>query len=97
MAYTVSISEAAEADVREAFLWYEEQKRGLGEVFRLHFTEAVLRIGFAPLEVQVRYGSTRILFLLRFPFGIHFVMRDATVLIVAVFHTSMSPERWKHR
>jgi hypothetical protein len=41
MAVTVSISEAAEADVREAFLWYEEQKTGLGEVFRLHFTEAV--------------------------------------------------------
>ena len=34
MAVTVSISEAAEADVREAFLWYEEQKTGLGEVFR---------------------------------------------------------------
>jgi hypothetical protein len=41
MAVTVSISEAAEADVREAFLWYEEQKSGLGEVFRRHFTEAV--------------------------------------------------------
>jgi toxin ParE1/3/4 len=97
MPYPVSISEAAEADVREAFLWYEEQKAGLGEVFRLHFTEAVVRIGTAPLEIQVRYGSTRIHFLEKFPCGIHFVIRNDSVLIVAVFHTSMSPERWKER
>jgi plasmid stabilization system protein ParE len=97
MPYPVSISEAAEADVREAFLWYEKQREGLGEVFRLHFTEAVVRIGAAPLEIQVRYANTRVLFLHKFPYGIHFVLRNDSVVIVAVFHTSMSTERWKGR
>ncbi len=73
MAYSVSISGAAETDVRDAFLWYEEQMPGLGEVFREHFTEALKRLNAAPLEIQVRYGDTRVLFLPKFPYGMHFL------------------------
>jgi len=33
MTYSIDIAEAAEDDVRQAFLWYEEQKEDLGNTF----------------------------------------------------------------
>jgi len=97
MAFAVVISEAAENDVREAYLWYEDQLPSLGEKFEAHFTEAVTRISNAPLETQIRYGATRVFFLWKFPYGIHFVIREETIIIAAVFHTAMDSKRWRTR
>jgi hypothetical protein len=33
MPYSVKIAHAAETDVRDAFLWYEDQKENLGSRF----------------------------------------------------------------
>ena len=33
MSYTLSIAQAAEIDIREAFLWYEEKQDNLGTRF----------------------------------------------------------------
>jgi len=97
MRYTLSIAEAAEDDLRYAFLWYEEQKEGLGLSFEKHISKAVASILDNPFKTQIRYGSTRVFFLKKFPFGIHFHIQEKTILIVAVFHMSQNPEKWKGR
>jgi plasmid stabilization system protein ParE len=93
MIYSLSIAEAAENDIRDAFMWYEEQKEGLGKRFEEHITKAMESIRSSPVKTQIRYNNTRIFFQDKFPFGIHFQIIENQVLIVAVFHTSRDTEK----
>lgn len=97
MAYRVVITEAAENDVYEAYLWYEEQKEGLGDIFESHLSKTIAGIKEDPLKLQVRYNTIRICFLKKFPYGIHFNITDKIIIIMAVFHTSRDPGIWKKR
>jgi plasmid stabilization system protein ParE len=97
MAYSLAIAEAAEDDIRQAYLWYEEQKENLGSTFEKYIFKAVDSIRDNPLKIQVRYADTRVFFLKKFPFGIHFNVAGNDILIVAVFHTSLDPGFWKNR
>ena len=51
MAYT-DIAEATEDDVRKAFLWYEDQKEGLGSEFISLLEEYLDQITHTPLLYQ---------------------------------------------
>lgn len=53
--FEVEISEPAEVDVRDAYLWYQNQKEGLGQVFQECFSEAIASIRNNPEEFQIRY------------------------------------------
>ena len=97
MAFTIAISEAAEWDVQQAFQWYEEQQESLGATFETHFSKAIDSIRTNPLKTQVRYHNVRVLFLKKFPFGIHYIIKGNTVIVIAVFHTAMDPTRWGKR
>ena len=99
MAYSIEISETAEDDIREAFLWYEDQKDDLGNLFESHVSKVIESIQRNPFKTQIRYGNTRIFFLEKFPYGIHFRVneQEKSILIVAVFHTSRTPEKWTKR
>jgi len=97
--YSISIAEAAENDIKEAFLWYENQKDGLGALFEKYILDAFDSITGNPLKTQIRYSNTRIFFLKKFPFGIHFNVDkgEKHILIIAVFHTSRNSESWELR
>ena len=97
MTYSISIADAAENDIREAFLWYEDQKDNLGSTFENHVNKAVDSIQSNPFKTQIRYGNTRVFFLRKFPYGIHFQVDESHILIVAVFHTSKDPKKWTER
>lgn len=97
MSYTVDISQAAEDDIRYAFLWYEEQKEGLGFDFEDHFSKAIDSIQSNPLKTQVRYADIRVFFLKKFPYGIHFKVNGSTILIAAVFAAKDDPAKWEER
>lgn len=97
MPYSVKIAHAAETDVREAFLWYEDQKENLGSRFEANVYQAIDNIQNNPLKFQIRYGRTRISFLRKFPYGIHFQINENQILILAVFHTSQDSEEWDKR
>ena len=97
MSYTIFISEAAEWDIREAFLWYQEQKVSLGVDFEKQVTKTIKNIKKNPLKFQTRYQQKRIAFTKKFPYGIHFTISDKTITIVAVFHTSQNPNIWEER
>ncbi|MBV6644753.1 MAG: type II toxin-antitoxin system RelE/ParE family toxin [Cyclobacteriaceae bacterium] len=99
MSYSIEITEAAEDDIREAFLWYEDQKDSLGSLFEDRISKAIESIQSNPLKTQIQYGSIRVFFLEKFHFGIHFQAdeKEKSILIVGVIHTSRNPENWKGR
>lgn len=95
--FLVRIAQAAEEDLREAFLWYEDQQAGLGSKFEKAFRKSLTQIRENPKKFQIRYSTVRVCFLKNFPYGIHFTIDDQQVLIAAVFHTSRNPRLWNER
>ncbi|MBU2914372.1 type II toxin-antitoxin system RelE/ParE family toxin [Reichenbachiella agariperforans] len=99
MAYAVEITKAAEEDIRDAYLFYTEQNNGLGHAFEVRLQQAVDSIHTFPFKSQTRFEQTRIIYLKKFPYGVHFRIdkSNSTILIVAVFHTSRDSDLWTTR
>ncbi len=94
MKYDVFIAEDARRDIRMVHSWYSEQSVKVAISFLKALNSIIKRIGRTPYQTQIRYGSIRIVFLKRFPFGIHFMVTENVIIILAVFHTSQDPKDW---
>lgn len=51
----VVIQAEAEADINDAYQWYESQRKGLGESFLLCIEEALSRVSRTPLIYAIVY------------------------------------------
>jgi toxin ParE1/3/4 len=88
---------AAEADVREAALWYESKREGLGAEFTLELDALYERILQNPRQFpEIGDGARRGL-LRRFPYAIYFVAGEAAIVAIAVLHQHRRPETWRTR
>lgn len=94
MSYNVSILQTAELDIREAFLDYNSKRDELGDAFEAEIKQEIEYLKQEAQTIQVRYANIRILFLKRFPFGIHFQLEGNDVLIVAVYAMKDDPAKW---
>jgi plasmid stabilization system protein ParE len=97
--YKVSILPLAKQDIQEAATWYNEQQPDLGKRFIKFIRSKVKRISESPQLYPVRYHSVQTAVVDVFPYMIHFVVNESnrTILITAVLHTSLSPEKWFER
>jgi len=78
-------------------LWYEEQRMGLSYDFELCLEAGIDEIARNPEAFQKRYKNIKIKFIFRFPFGIHYINKNAEITVIGVFHTSRSPNNWSKR
>ena len=87
----------AEAELAEAFDWYEGRVPGLGSDFLL-CVDAVLNAvhrnpqHYPRVHRVVRRALTR-----RFPYEVFFVEDDERVVVLSVFHAKRNPKRWQER
>ena len=95
MSKKLIVSEAAEMDIFMAMLWYETQLAGLSVEFDRKLDEAFQKIKNNPAGFQKRHGKLRIIFLSKFPYGVHYLVQGDLIKIMAVFHTSRDPETWR--
>jgi plasmid stabilization system protein ParE len=87
----------AEADLHEAYRWYEAQCRGLGRELIECVEAAFERIRQTP-EVHVAvYRNVRQTLVRRFPYVVCYVFEGGVVDVVAVFHGHRDPSVWKSR
>lgn len=84
-------------DIEEITSWYEDQRKGLSYDFELCLEAGINEIIRTPLAFQQRYKEVKILFINRFPYGIHYILKKEEVVIIGVFHTSRSPKNWDKR
>jgi hypothetical protein len=89
--------EPARNELAQAIAYYESQRAGLGEEFRLEITQAIQKIldhptAWAPLSKSTRCCPTS-----RFPYGIVYNIRGEDILIVAIMHLHRKPGYWKNR
>jgi plasmid stabilization system protein ParE len=87
----------AATDIEQAHVWYESQRSGLGD----EFLDAVLAVfGMledSPQRYRVVYRDTRRANLRRFPYGVFYRIIDDEVVVIACFHASRDPRRWRAR
>jgi plasmid stabilization system protein ParE len=88
----------AEAEVQQAFDWYEEQSEGLGLEF-LRAIDACLsgvkRNPFAYTVVKV--PNVRRALVRRFPYALFYLVDDEAIIVIALFNVKRQPIDWTKR
>ena len=82
----VIVRPGAQADIREAALWHESRRPGLG----------IERIEQNPLQFPEIESGVRRALLRRFPYAIYFVAADCPT-VIAVLHQRRNPPMLKQR
>jgi plasmid stabilization system protein ParE len=87
----------AEAEMTEAFDWYEERVPGLGSEYLL-CVDAVLHAILRSPELYPRvHKKARRALTRRFPYEIIFVEDEERVVVLSVFHAKRNPTHWQDR
>lgn len=97
MGKSVVFRAAAEADLREAYQWYEAQREGLGESFLLSIEAASAAIQRSPESYPIVYKHVHRALIRRFPFGIFYLVEAEQVVVIAVLHVRRDPKHWQRR
>lgn len=98
MPYNYQLSEKAESDVYDSYVWYEKQKEGLGEEFLDALDAAEQAITGNPTTYRTRYKKKVRAFVVdRFPYLVLYVINGNDIDVISVFNTNQHPGRWKKR
>jgi len=76
----------AEQDLVETQRWYEEQRPGLGDEFRLTVDRLVGRIIERPQLYPEVYRSVRRAVVRRFPYLLYYVVTSDAIVLLACLH-----------
>lgn len=97
MSYSLTIRQEAEADISEAFQYYESCRDNLGSDFLLCIEASLFRIQKNPQQYQNVYKNVHRALVPRFPYGIYYTRLDQNLIVLAVIHARRNPEHWKKR
>ena len=100
MSFKVEFGAAAEAEFDEAFAWYEKQSQGLGSELARAMRVAEAMLIRDPERFPVLYVSSsnrRVHRVLRrrFPYSMHYLINDRSVMVLAFMQASRDPMRWE--
>jgi plasmid stabilization system protein ParE len=87
----------AEADIDEAFEWYEQRQTGLGFEFMRAVDARIRSIQRNPDMCGFVESPYRRALVRRFPFAILYTFSGDIITIYAVFHTSQDPAKLRAR
>ena len=97
MTASLVVRSAAEADIADAALWYEQRAPGLGTEFLRAVDVTLAEVARMPERFPVVYQDCRRALPRRFPFAIYFVVSAGLVNVVACMHARRDPRRWEQR
>jgi len=83
----------AREDVTCAFLWYEKQRRGLGNDFLDCMELALEDIAAFPEMFPVSHARFRKALIRRFPFSIFYMIERGMIVVHAVFDNRQDPDK----
>jgi toxin ParE1/3/4 len=90
----LEISRKAQIEILDSWVWYEDQRDGLGDLFKDEVHAKIRFIKHNP-ELHASKGKYRHAPLDNFPFLIVYQVRESPskILIISIFHTSRHPSR----
>ena len=95
--YTLSIRKEAEADIAEAYQYYESCRTNLGSDFVLCIEESLARIRKNPKQYKRIYKKVHRALVRRFPYGIYYVIEQENISVIGVLHARKNPLHWQSR
>lgn len=93
----VRLDPAAKLEIRQAALFYEDCREGLGQEFLDSVESAFEQIERHPAVWRILKGRFRRYLLQRFPYGVIYVVDDGVIYIPAVMHLKRKPGYWVSR
>jgi plasmid stabilization system protein ParE len=87
----------AEADLAEAFAWYDAQRTGLGTEFLSEVRATLARVQEGPERYPIDLRKVRRAPVRRFPYSVYFLSQQERLLVLAVLHHRRNPELWRMR
>jgi plasmid stabilization system protein ParE len=98
MSLPVIFKSVARFEFDEAVAWYEGERPGLGEEFKLEVKSALQRALANPELFQRVRGRAKKIRLRRFKkYAIYFAVKDDVFSILSVFHGSRNPAELRRR
>lgn len=97
MSWKLIIRPEAEADMAEAFDWYEERRNGLGHEFLDEVRARLASIEENPLRCAILYKNARQTLVRRFPYKILYLFEVDIIEVLAVAHVRRHPQFWQKR
>lgn len=94
MKYALLVSDNAKQQIERISWWFLEQASGLEIKFLHELFNAMEFIHKNPLKCQLRYKNVRVKFLKKFDFGIHYIIENQTVFVLAVYHMRQNSDNW---
>lgn len=96
--YQLRIRILAQKDADDIFEYYSNLNPSLALRFLDSLSSELEAITKNPESFQLKYKNTRVRYLKKFSFGIHYrVMNEVFIEILSIIHTSRNPEIWKKR
>lgn len=92
MIYELIIQEEASLEILEAYIYYENAQKGLGEKFIKQLNKYFLRIQSHPKHFEIK-KNYREAFVQKFPYLIIFDIIDNKIIILSVFNTHQNPTK----
>lgn len=89
--YNLEIKIEAIAEIEDAFYYYEEQQKGLGDAFEKFVDKTINAIIKTPSGFKTISNERRQAVVKKFPFVIVYEIFENNIVIFAVFHTSRNP------
>jgi len=93
----VVLDPAAAAELREAAVFYEDCREGLGQEFLADVEASFDAIARRPDLWRRLTGRFRRCLVHRFPYGVIYAVEDDVVYVAAVMHLKRKPGYWESR
>ena len=97
MEYEIHLRKEAEADLTEAYEYYENCRENLGSDFLLCVEETLSRISKNPNNNKIVYKEVRRALVKRFPYGVFYIVQGLDILVIGVLHARKSPSHGQKR
>ena len=93
----IEFLETSQAELDEAFNWYEAQQLKLGVQFLTEFDASIRRISAYPKSYALLGDDVRRCLIKRFPYAVMYGIDANTIIIIAVAHLHRKPDYWLRR
>jgi plasmid stabilization system protein ParE len=93
----VRLTPEAEADIAEAYTWYEDAQTGIGDRFLEAIDEQLRWIGDWPEASPVVHQAIRRSLVRQFPYGLFYIVEDDELIVLGCFHARRDPSGWERR
>ena len=94
---SLKFTEEALLDYKEAYNWYSNIEKSLGNSFEKEIKITLEKIETNSDIYPIVEGQTRRVITNRFPYGVFFLVDNNQIIITAVLHHRRNPEKWKQR